>query len=275
MVAECLPLVSLRAVSKSYDVGGGNTVRALGPVDLDLFRGELITIVGANAAGKTTLFRALCGEIDFEGEILFVAGDEQRPLTPAERGSRIAHVTQVPLEGTVAGLSIAENAVLFAKRGQRLSWWRRGVTKDRTARLKEYLRSFGLDLTTQLTDPIEAVSGGQAQLLGMLLACASDELARGSGSSPDLILLDEPTSALDPENARRCTELIELIHRERAAAVMMITHDHELALRLGRRMIVLRGGRVLYDGPTDALDVSGLALMSSGLDEPAALARSR
>ena len=208
-------------------------IRALQGVSLDVRAGEIVALIGANGAGKSSTMNAISGivrpaggDIRFEGERL--AG------LPSHRIMRRG-IVQVP-EGRLifAGLTIEENLRLAA-----------AAAHDRRRETAEFERVLALFpmLGDRLKDRGSSLSGGQAQMLA---------LARGLIASPRLLLLDEPSLGLAPVAA---IEVFDLISRLRGGGVtvLLVEQNVRQALAVADRGYVLEGGRITLDGDADRL----------------------
>lgn len=189
---------------------------ALGPVDLELARGERLAVLGGNGAGKTTLLRLLAtaarpaaGRL----ELLGLDSRSQRERLRARLGY-IAH--QV---GLYPALTALENLQFFATL--------HGLGRAEAASALELV---GLD--AQSSRRVEQLSRGQQQRLA---------LGRAVLHNPELLVLDEPDASLDSEGRRLLARLLE------GRSVVMATHDTDLARAVCDRAILLRAGRVAGD----------------------------
>ena len=216
-------------------------VRALQGVSLDVAAGEIVALIGANGAGKSStmnsisgVVRAAAGEIRLDGESL--AG------LPSHRVIRRG-VVQVP-EGRLifAGLTIEENLRLAA-----------AASHDRrreTAELERVLDLFPM-LRDRLKDRGSGLSGGQAQMLA---------LARGLIAAPRLLLLDEPSLGLAPVAAREVFDLIPKL-RDGGVTILLVEQNVRQALAVADRGYVMESGRIVLDG--DANELLGHELLVS------------
>ena len=216
-------------------------IRALQGVSLDVAEGEIVALIGANGAGKSStmnaisgVVRAAAGEIRLDGESLVGL--------PSHRIVRRG-VVQVP-EGRLifAGLTIEENLRLAA-----------AAAHDRRRETEELDRVLGLFpmLRDRLTERGSSLSGGQAQMLA---------LARGLIAAPRLLLLDEPSLGLAPLAAREVFDLIPRL-RESGVTILLVEQNVRQALAVADRGYVLEGGRVTLDG--DAGELLGDELLVS------------
>ena len=229
-------MIELINVKKSFG-DGTDKKTVLNGVNLKLEKGDFVTVIGGNGAGKSTLLNAIGGSI-FVDEGKFIIGGKDITRTPEhKRAAFLGRVFQDPLNGTAADMQIIENLALAKRRGKRktLRWC---IGKNETEEYKALLKEFDLGLDERLTQKVGTLSGGQRQAITLLMA---------SLSSPELLLLDEHTAALDPKTAEKVLRLTnEIIARENLTA-LMITHNMTDALKCGNRLIMMDGGRVVYD----------------------------
>ncbi len=230
-------MLELTNLSKIFNRGQVNEVRALRDVDLHLSPGEFVTIIGSNGAGKSTLLNTIAGVFPTTtGKIII--DDQDVTGWPEHRRARlVGRVFQDPLKGTAASMSIEQNLTLAAKRGQRRGL-RLGVTDEQRERFREALSHFGLGLENRLDASVSLLSGGQRQALTLLMAT----LAR-----PKVLLLDEHTAALDPTTAHKIVHLTNQIVAETHLTTLMVTHNMRQALEMGTRTLMMHEGQILFD----------------------------
>ena len=153
--------------------------------------------------------------------------------------------------GTAASLTVEENLALALRRGQRRRL-NRAITENERKLFRRKLAGLELGLEDRLATPAKLLSGGQRQALALLMAT----LVR-----PKLALLDEHTASLDPKTALRVLHLTKTLFENEKITTLMITHNMEQALRLGKRLIMLHEGSIILDvndGERDGLTVSRL-----------------
>ena len=115
---------------------------------------------------------------------------------------------------------------------------RKGVTRKKRAAFREHLAILEQGLEDRLEDWVGLLSGGQRQSLSLLMA---------TFSQPQILLLDERTAALDPQRAELVTRLTTELVEEHRLTTLMVTHNMEHALRLGTRLIMMHGGKIILD----------------------------
>lgn len=229
-------MIEIINVKKSFG-DGTDKKTVLNGVNLKLEKGDFVTVIGGNGAGKSTLLNAIGGSIFVDEGKIIIGGKDITRTPEHKRAAFLGRVFQDPLNGTAADMQIIENLALAKRRGKRktLRWC---IGKNETEEYKQLLKEFDLGLEERLTQKVGTLSGGQRQALTLLMA---------SLSSPELLLLDEHTAALDPKTAEKVLRLTnEIIARENLTA-LMITHNMTDALKCGNRLIMMDGGRVVYD----------------------------
>lgn len=229
-------MIELINVKKSFG-DGTDKKTVLNGVNLKLEKGDFVTVIGGNGAGKSTLLNAIGGSIFVDEGKIIIGGKDITRTPEHKRAAFLGRVFQDPLNGTAADMQIIENLALAKRRGKRktLRWC---IGKNETEEYKALLKEFDLGLDERLTQKVGTLSGGQRQAITLLMA---------SLSSPELLLLDEHTAALDPKTAEKVLHLTnEIIARENLTA-LMITHNMTDALKCGNRLIMMDGGRVVYD----------------------------
>jgi molybdopterin-binding protein len=223
---EGVPLLQARGLEHSY---AGRRVVAV--EDLRIHRNEVVAILGPNGAGKSTLFRLLLAlEKPDAGEVWL----DGRPLEHGDQKARrrLVGVFQNPrlFSGTVrANLEFG----LRANHVPRSRW---ATRVDRAA------RELGIGHLKEAD--VARLSGGEARRVA---------LARGLVLEPDVLLLDEPTANLDVTVRRRFREELGIVMRQRAGAVVLITHDPSDAFDLADRVAVMESGRVVQFGTPEEL----------------------
>ena len=229
-------MIEIINVKKSFG-DGTDKKTVLNGVNLKLEKGDFVTVIGGNGAGKSTLLNAIGGSIFVDEGKIIIGGKDVTRMPEHKRAAFLGRVFQDSLNGTAADMQIIENLALAKRRGKRktLRWC---IGKNETDEYKALLKEFDHGLEERLTQKVGTLSGGQRQALTLLMA---------SLSSPELLLLDEHTAALDPKTAEKVLRLTnEIIARENLTA-LMITHNMTDALKCGNRLIMMDGGRVVYD----------------------------
>jgi phosphonate transport system ATP-binding protein len=234
-------MLELRQLEKRYSTGD----LALKGVSLRVEAGEVLGLIGPSGAGKSTLIRCVNrlvqpsgGQIELEGQDLSVLGSAG--LRRARR--QIGMIFQE--YALIERLTVMENLLSgrLGYTGFWASWFRRFEGED-IAQAYSLLERVGLGgMENKRAD---ALSGGQRQRVG---------IARALMQSPKLLLVDEPTASLDPKTSRQIMRLILELCQERGLAAIVNIHDVVLATEFLPRIVGLRAGSVVYDGPAADID---------------------
>ncbi len=223
-------LVALRGLTVRYR---GARQPAVENVDFSIGANETVCLVGESGSGKTTIARALAGVIRVEPEQLrFPALNDELPGATV-RARHLQMVFQDPYSSLNPRWPV-ERIVAEPIRTHRLC-----ARAEQKARVAALLGRVGLD-PEQMDRRPAAFSGGQRQRIA---------LARALAMNPRLLLADEALSALDIRTQARILALLRDIREERRLALLLITHDLALAAEIGDRVIVLRRGRIVEQGP--------------------------
>jgi zinc transport system ATP-binding protein len=223
--------VELTDVSFAYP--GGPAV--LSGVDLEIKRGEFVTIAGPNGGGKTTLLRVALG---LEQP---VSGEARLFGEPADRVSdryRIGYLAQRTRLGIDAPASVSE--VVAAGRVARRGLLRPLGREDRDA-IAASIRRVGLE--SEAARPIQRLSGGQQQRAYIAKALAGE---------PDLLVLDEPTAGVDVDAQEAFGAFLGGLHAALGVTILYVSHEFGAVERFVERVVLVRGG-IVYDGPPSGL----------------------
>lgn len=219
-------MITLQEIKKSFYIGRSNELEILHGIDLQIKRGEFLSIVGESGSGKSTLMniigvldRPTSGKYYLNGQDISETGDKE---LSAIRNRQIGFVFQTyNLIGRITALENIELPMLYG-----------GISKK-----KRYERAMELlemvDMTNRLTHKPDELSGGQKQRIA---------IARAMANEPSIILADEPTGALDSQTGRRIMDIFHRLHEEQGKTIVLITHSRELAEET-ERIIKLKDGR--------------------------------
>lgn len=234
-----VPRLRIRGLSKAF---GGAAV--LDGVDLDLGIGESLAVIGQSGTGKSVMIKCALGLIQPDAGSILVDGEEMVGADVAARDRLRAKFGM-----------LFQGGALFDS----LPVWRNvtfGLTQGRSGRAGELrevaadnLRRVGLGADILDKRPSE-LSGGMQKRVA---------LARAIAPRPEILLFDEPTTGLDPIRAGAVNDLICELVATLGMTALTITHDMGSARAIAHRVAMLYGGRIIWQGATEALDASGNA----------------
>jgi osmoprotectant transport system ATP-binding protein len=224
------PAISFERVAKTYE---GH--RALAGISLDVPAGQFVAVVGPSGSGKTTLLRLINRLAEPTEGTVRVQGEDIRAVDPVELRRRLGYVFQHI--GLFPHMTVAENIAITP----RLLGWDEA---RRAARVDELIDLVRLDRADHRDRFPHQLSGGQRQRVGV---------ARALAVEPRIVLMDEPFGALDPITRDTIGQDVRRLHDALGLTTVMITHDTLEAVLLADRIVVMRGGEVIADGPPRAL----------------------
>lgn len=231
------PMLMLRGVEKSFNVGTVNEKYVLKGLNLELAPGDFVTVIGGNGAGKSTMLNAVAGVWRVDSGSITVDGVNVTAMPEHKRAKYLGRVFQDPMTGTAANMQIDENLALAVRRGARrtLKW---GISAKERVGYREQLKILELGLEDRMGTKVGLLSGGQRQALTLLMATLK---------KPKLLLLDEHTAALDPKTAAKVLELTDKLIAENNLTAMMVTHNMRDAIAHGNRLIMMHDGNIILD----------------------------
>ena len=233
-------MLRIRGLTKRYRTGE----LALRGIDLAVPDGEVMALIGPSGAGKSTVIRCInrlveptSGRVALnDTEITTLAGRELRHMR-----ARMGMIFQE--YALVERLTVMEN-VLSGRLGY-VGFWRSYLRRFPQADVDEAFRLLGRVGLDQAADKrADELSGGQRQRVG---------ICRALIQNPDLLLVDEPTASLDPKTSRQIMRLIKELCTERGLSAIINIHDVMLAQMFAERIVGLRAGEIVYDGPPAGL----------------------
>ncbi|MBP5660349.1 MAG: ABC transporter ATP-binding protein [Lachnospiraceae bacterium] len=223
-------IIDMKGIVKKFFIGTPNELAALGGVDIDVYEGEFVSIVGASGSGKSTLMNII-GSLDRPTEGTYyldginVTESKDDELSRI-RNKKVGFVFQTyNLIAKTNALKNVEMPMLYAGMNSR----------KRVERAKELLEIVGMG--ERMRHLPEELSGGQKQRVAIARAMAND---------PAIILADEPTGALDSQTGRMVMDIFHKLHKEQGKTIVLITHSPELAEET-ERIITLKDGLVINE----------------------------
>ncbi|WP_426029922.1 phosphonate ABC transporter ATP-binding protein [Caulobacter sp. DWP3-1-3b2] len=244
------PVLSIRAASKTF-----GSRRALDAVSLDVSRGEMIALIGPSGSGKSTLLRSIDGlqTVDApldgkegEGVITAFGGPVQAKgrVSDQVRKARVRIGFIAQQFNLVGRLSLFTNVALgsLGRIGPVRGFFGAWPAETRLAAMAALHRVGVADYAAQRANTL---SGGQQQ---------RGAIARALVQKAKIILADEPVASLDPVSARKVMEILRDLNKSDGLTVVVTLHQVDYALRYCDRVVALKAGQKVYDGPTDGLD---------------------
>jgi branched-chain amino acid transport system ATP-binding protein len=223
------PLLKVSGIETFY-----GPIQAIRGVSLEVRPGSIVTVLGANGAGKTTILRTISGVLDPErGEVMF-EGRNIAGLTP-DRVMRLG-ICHVP-EGReiFPFLSVAENLAM----GSFTRTDRAGIADDLAMCFDYFPR-----LKERATQRAGQLSGGEQQMLA---------ISRALMGRPKLLLLDEPSLGLSPILVTQIFDIVKRINRERGVSILVVEQNAHIALKTAEYGYVIEVGRIVMQGACAAL----------------------
>jgi branched-chain amino acid transport system ATP-binding protein len=216
-------MLQIRNLKVSY-----GAIAAVRGIDLDVAAGEIVALVGANGAGKTTVARAIAGLLPYQGEMLY-GGRRLKPNT-AERNLRLGIALVPEGRGVLASMTVEENLLMgmYARRDKA-----QAVADLADVRIRFPILAQRKDTMASL------LSGGEQQMLA---------IARALLSKPKLLLLDEPSLGLAPKMVDFVFEMVVRL-RDEGLTVLLVEQKARQALKIAGRAYVMETGRILTSGP--------------------------
>ncbi len=249
-------MIEFKNVSKKYP----NGFEALKDIDLTIEQGEFVAIIGLSGAGKSTLIRTINRMHDISSGTLTVDGTDVMSLHGRSLRSFRRRIGMIFQSFNLITRTTVIKNVLTAFVPD-LPWWRAtfGIfTKDEKLRALDALDKVAiLDKAFVRADQL---SGGQQQRVA---------LARTLAQDPQIILADEPVASLDPVTARQVMDDFKRINRDMNITVLINIHHVELALQYASRVVGIRSGEIVYDGPVEKVSQEVLDSIYQGGEESA------
>lgn len=249
-------MIEFQKVSKRYP----NGFEALKDINLKIEQGEFVAVIGLSGAGKSTLIRTINRMHDISEGTLTVDGTNVMELQGKSLRAFRRKIGMIFQSFNLITRTTVIKNVLTAFVPE-LPWWRAffGIFKkeEKIAALESLDKMGILDKAFVRADQL---SGGQQQRVA---------LARTLAQNPQIILADEPVASLDPVTARQVMDDFQRINRDMNITVIINIHHVELALQYASRVVGIREGRIVYDGPASKVDQEILDSIYQGEREEA------
>ena len=244
-------MIKFEHVSKVYN----NGVKGLDDVNLQIEQGEFVGIIGLSGAGKSTLIRSINRMHGITDGILTVDGVNVSELGGKSLRKFRRKIGMIFQSFNLITRTTVVNNVLTS-RVPELPWWRSILglyTREDKILALEALDKVGI--LDKAYSRVDQLSGGQQERVA---------LARTLAQNPSIILADEPVAALDPVTAKQVMDDFRHINQEMKITVLINIHHVDLALAYADRIIGIRAGQIVYDGPASKVDEKVLASIYNG-----------
>ena len=222
-------MLTVTDLSVSY-----GAITALAGISFKIEPGSIVTLIGANGAGKTTALRALSGLLRARGGQVSFAGEDITNLPAHKIVARgLCHVPEGRM--IFSNLTVDENLAMGAYLQK---------DKARLARDRDYVFSVFPRLKERLTQQAGTLSGGEQQMLA---------IGRALMGEPKLLMLDEPSLGIAPKLISTIFEKIVEINRDHGVTILLVEQNAKLALEISHQAYVLETGRIVIQGPSQEL----------------------
>jgi len=233
-------MLRIKGLTKRYRTGD----LALKGIDLDVPDGQVMALIGPSGAGKSTVIRCINRLVEPTSGTIALNDAEVTGLGSADLRRMRRRMGMIFQEyALVERLSVMEN-VLSGRLGY-VGFWQSWLRKFPQSDIDEAFRLLARVGLDHMADKrADELSGGQRQRVG---------ICRALIQNPELLLVDEPTASLDPKTSRQIMRLIKELCAERKLSAIINIHDVMLAQMFAERIVGLRVGEIVYDGPPDEL----------------------
>lgn len=230
-------MLKIESINKGFNKGTINETRIFNNFNLEINKGDFITIVGSNGAGKSTLLNIISGALELDSGNIILEEKDITNLKEHRKAKFISRVFQDPTKGTSPSMTILENLSLADNKGSNFGL-SLGVNKKKIEKFKNHLSILNLGLEDKINTKVGMLSGGQRQALSLLMATLN---------TPKILLLDEHTAALDPKTSETIINLTDRIVKEKNITTIMITHNLSHAIAFGNRLLMMHRGETILD----------------------------
>lgn len=237
-------MLSVKNVKKYYK---GGVIKALDGVSLDVYKGDVVVIIGPSGSGKSTFLRSLnLLEVPTSGEIIFEGVDITKKKVPDEKG----HMVRMDLDQHRQRMGMVfQHFNLFPHKTIIQNMTLAPVTLKKMTEVEAVEKAKKLLERVGLADRADAypiqLSGGQKQRIAIVRALMME---------PEIMLFDEPTSALDPEMIGEVLAVMKDLAKE-GTTMVVVTHEMGFAREVGNRVVFMADGQIVEEGsPSDIFD---------------------
>jgi phosphonate transport system ATP-binding protein len=214
-------------------------------VTLEVPRGQFLCVIGPSGSGKSTLLRCINRLVEPSGGRVLLDGEDLTRLRGADLRRARRRMGMIFQQFNLVRRSTVLKNVLAGRLGYQEGWrsaWPSFSEADRRLAWGSLAR---LEIAEKALVRADNLSGGQQQRVA---------IARALAQEPEIMLADEPIASLDPETAVVVLDYLRDINRSDGITLLCSIHHYELAKRYADRIVAMRRGQLVYDGPPDALD---------------------
>ena len=208
-------------------------------------RGQFLCVIGPSGSGKSTLLRCLNRLLDPTGGRVLLDGQDLTRLRGAELRKARRRMGMIFQQFNLVRRSTVLKNVLTGRLGYQEGWRTLLPSYSQTDKLLAWNSLARLEIAEKASVRADNLSGGQQQRVA---------IARALAQQPEIMLADEPIASLDPETAVVVLDYLRDINRTDGITLLCSIHHYELAKRYADRIVAMRRGQVVYDGPPDRLD---------------------
>lgn len=230
-------MLKLEHIAKTYNKGTVNETVLFEDFNLEIKKGDFVSVVGSNGSGKTSILNIICGSIPLDSGDILIGNRSIAKLKEFERAKFIGRVYQDPAKGTCPSMNILQNMAMADNKGKPFGL-STGINKKRISYYQEQLSRLKLGLEDKLYVKVGALSGGQRQAMALLMSTMTPL---------DFLILDEHTAALDPKTSEIIMELTDELVKEKQLTTIMVTHNLRFAVEYGNRLLMMHHGNAILD----------------------------
>jgi putative ABC transport system ATP-binding protein len=244
------PLLDIQSINLKVP-GIDNPI--LKDINYQVKKGDFVIILGSNGSGKSSLLKLVDRRYQQTTGRILLEGKSISALSLKTFSKKIITLTQNCNDSLFTSLTVLENYLLVKQRHEHTLFSFRD--KKERAFFAEYIKEFNPNLSVKLDQTVDKLSGGEKQALALALSVLYP---------PDVLLLDEHTSALDPKTGQQLMALTQRVVAEHHITCMLTTHDLNIAMHYGNRILALKHGTIHKTiEPTDKSTVSSHALLEA------------
>ena len=251
-------MLSLNSIGKTFLSELGSKKEVFKNLNLQVNKGEFVTVIGSNGAGKSTLLNLVMGSIEPDCGTISLDDKDITNIELYKKNSFISKVYQNPSLGTAPSMTVFENLSMADNKGKSFNFTM-GLNKKRREYYRTLLKELGLGIEEQMDTEVGLLSGGQRQCLALLMVTLN---------KPKLLLLDEPAAGMNPTETEELMNTIRLIRDKFNIAILLIEHDMKLVLGICERLVVLDHGTTIAAGdPIEVINTPAVVTAYLGQEE--------